>query len=277
MRYRYLALVGLPLLAAGLALATPPATTFLSSSAYNVRPGDTVKLQYATVGGTAGALQAAAWPADVPWLFVRAANTQTNQHDVKPARPGDSFVAVEIRETGVTVVGADCKPATTEMTGTALREFADRNISAAGLEQAGALPAADAKVAVQTVRSGKTLVRAAGDGAASAVATSKTGQAVEIQPVADPTVIAVGSDLPLRVFIGGDKKSDAKVQVTSPSGKTETFTTDGVGSGHVRIGEAGVWRAEFSHLAHTGTDPAAGWVIYTATLTFEVPGQGGGK
>ncbi|MEW6250127.1 MAG: DUF4198 domain-containing protein [Planctomycetota bacterium] len=268
----------LPLAAAvGMAQTVPP-TPFLKPSSFAVRTGQAISLAYVTVTDATPA--AAPWPSNVGWLFTRASGTQENRHDVRPARAQDSAIPIEIREAGVTVIGADRTTTVAEVSGAGLREFLNRHVAADAVRTLGELPAAGAAVKVRLVESAKTLVRAAGPDAGgqdargpvgSGVAASKTGQAVEIQPATDPTVLRVGSDLPLRLLIAGDKKSGAKLVATSPSGKIVSFDSDPAGGGHIRISEAGAWRLEFHHVARLEDDPAAEWVLYTATLMFEVP------
>jgi uncharacterized GH25 family protein len=104
----------------------------------------------------------------------------------------------------------------------------------------------------------------------SAIATSKSGLAAEIRPQFDPTAAPVGSDLPLTVYVDGDKCPGAKIQATSLStGQTTTMTASPSGSAHFAVTDTGVWRVEFHHLQ---APPSGGaeWVLYSATLTFEI-------
>ena len=112
----------------------------------------------------------------------------------------------------------------------------------------------------------------------SAVAQSKTGQAVEIRPLADPTMTAVGSDLPLRAYVLGEKLVGARMLATCiADGVTREAITDESGSCHFRIASTGVWRVEFHDVRPLSDDPEATWAIYSATLTFEVTRNGAGR
>ena len=254
------------------AAAAPPETSFLTPARHAARVGERVSVQFSTA--TDARLQPAAWPAPAKWLLLRGPTTQENRHDVQPAA-GETAITVQPQEPGLTLIGMDLEPVTTQLTGAELRDFAARNVAEKATGRAE-FPAADTAVPVRVVRSTKTLIRVTGerDADASVTAVGKTGQHSEIQPLVDPTRAAVGSDVPLRVFIAGDKKTGVKVQVTSPGGQTTSFVTDSVGSGHFRVTEAGVWRVEGHHLVAPAGDNKE-WTLYTATLTFENTAKGG--
>lgn len=279
LRIRLTRLVSL-LAAAAPALAAPPAASFLTPSQYTVQPGAAPTLRFDT--GAAKTAQPAAWPTgEVGWLFIRGGKTQENQHDVRSRTSRDNFIPLEIRHAGVTLVGADLRPAEFATTGAELRTFVEQNIAASpATEKAQTLPA-DQTLRVRQFASAKTLIRApdpSGKLLPSAIATSKTGQAVEIRPNFDPTAATVGGDLPLSVYVGGDKLAGAKVQATNVStGQTASYIADNGGTGHFRITDPGVWRVEFHHAIPIQNDPAADWVIYSATLTFEVSAKGGAQ
>ena len=68
-----------------------------------------------------------------------------------------------------------------------------------------------------------------------------------------------------------------KMNAQSGAGMIIEKTTDRSGMTYFRITDPGVWRIEFHHAELLENDADAGWVIYSATLTFEVPTQGAGK
>jgi len=191
-------------------------------------------------------------------------------------------VTVTLSKPGVTMVGLDIKPTAAKVEGKSFKAFWGR--MAPGQAHKDAITAlADAdEVRVRRIESAKTLVRVPDPGGKpashSAVAQSKTGQAVEIRALADPTMAGVGSDLPVRAYVGGDKQPGVKMLATCvATGKTQEALTDSSGSCHFRIDSAGVWRIEFHHAELLQGDPKADWVIHSATLTFEVTNPGGGK
>jgi hypothetical protein len=271
----------LPLLAAAApALAAPPAASFLTPSQYAAARGATLTLRFDA--GAAKTAQPVAWPTgEVGWFFIRGGKTQENQHDVRPRTSRDNFIPLDIRHAGVTLVGADLRPAEFATTGAELRAFIEQNVAASpAVEKAQDLPA-DQPLRVRQFASVKTLVRAQEPGGKltpSAIATSKSGQAVEIRPNFDPTAATVDSDLPLSVYVGGDKLPGAKVQATNVgTGKTVAYLANNGGAGYFHITDPGVWRVEFHHAVPVQNDPAADWVIYSATLTFEVSAKGGAR
>lgn len=225
--------------------------------------------------GVATEARVAAWPpGEIDWMFVRGGPEQENRHDVRPSRAGDNFVTVEVRHPGVTLLGIDRRAAVRELTPAQLRSFLQRNVAGGA---AKSVPA-DESLRIRHVSSAKTMVRvAAADGriVPSPIATSKTGQAVEIRPSFDPTAAVPGSDVPLRVYIDGSAKCGLQVRATCvTSGATTTFITDEGGFGHFRISDAGVWRVEVHHAEPAENDDSADWAIYSATLTFEVAEKG---
>jgi hypothetical protein len=261
----------LVLAAAAAAWAGPLTTSFLTPSTYSVALGQSLTVHWDA--GTALAAQPIAWPSgEVNLLFIRGGTEQENRHDVKPERSQDNFVAVTIGQPGVTLIGAE-RPVVREVTGSDLRAFLMQNVATDKIAADVARLEADRKYRVRDITSAKTLVRAATaePEVPSAIATSKTGLKGEIRPQFDPTMAPVGSDLPLTVYIDGDKCPGAKVQVTAvASGKTTTLIADHSGSVHFPVTDLGVWRLEFHYAEPLAHDPAADWTVNTATLTFEI-------
>ncbi|MBP7745103.1 MAG: hypothetical protein KA383_03150 [Phycisphaerae bacterium] len=267
---RPFASVSLVLIVVGPVLAAAPTAAFLTPSKYTASIGEAVNVRFDV--GAAKDARPGAWPAEgVRWLFVRGGPAQENRHDVRPARDSDNFTSATIEHPGVTLVGTDQVPAVTEAPAAEWRAFLTLNAADPAKVSAGLT---DRPVRVRQVISTKTLIRAAADNqriTPSAIATSKSGQVVEIRVHFDPTAAQPGSDIPLTFYVDGDKRSDAKVQATNvTTGKSEEFVTDGGGSGHFCVTDAGVWRVEGHYVQALDNDPSADWVVYTATLTFEV-------
>lgn len=267
--------LALPLGIVAAAGATPLNVSYLTPDSYAASVGDSVCLRF--FGGAAKDARPTTWPDNrVDWLFFRGGPEQHNQHNVRPAHAGENFVRVPLRHMGVTLIGVDQRPLVCETTVGDLREFAQEHV--APDEMLERLSGSNVKLRVRHVTSAKTLVRVtAPDGrrVPSAIGTSKTGQVVEIRPVFDPTAIQVGSDLPLSVYIDGEKKAGVKVQATGlRTGKTTSYITGPGGAGHFRVTEPGVWRVQVHHAEPLHADPSADWVVYSGTLTFEVPAKG---
>lgn len=254
--------------------AASQTVTYLAPEKHTAAVADRVAV-YVTIGD-GSTVQQAAWPDEkIDWLFVRAAGTQTNRQDVGPAEPNGRFINVPMTRPGVTLIGIDIKPTVEHVRGQQLKEFLRRTTSPRPREDRVPAIADDARVRVRRIESAKTLVRVlAPDGkprSHSAIAQSKTGQAVEIRPLADPTMVAVGSDLPLRVYTQGGSPPGLRVLATCvTTDQTQEAVTDPSGTCHFRITDTGMWRIEFHHAEPLRSDPHADWAICSATLTFEV-------
>lgn len=253
------------------AWAAPPVTSFLTPSKYSAALGESIALRFDA--GAAKDAQPAPWPAEaVQWMFVRGGGEQENRHDVRPQRAGDDSVALRIAHSGVTVVGT-LQSSVAEMTGSELRTYLQENVAADSIAGASGL-SADRTVRVRHLRTGKTLIRVPsedGQLVPSAVATNKSGLAAEIRPRFDPTAAEVGSDLPLMVYVDGDKCPGAKIRATNvATGHTTVVNADPSGSAHFRVTGAGLWRVEFHHARPLADDATADWVLYSGTLSFEV-------
>jgi len=270
------------LAAAGSSLAAAQSVKYLSPDKYQAHVGEQLRLH--VEAGDALKPQRVAWPAEIiDWLYVRAAGTQENLHKerVQPARPQDDFLAVTLSHPGVALIGFDTRPAVTPVAGRDLQAFVTRYVEPASLPSPRPRFPSTATLNVRRVESTKALVRVQaedGERSHSATAQSKSGQAVEIRPLADPTMATVGNDLPVRVYIGGGKKAGVRLLATSvAAGKTQQIVTDASGAAHFRVTHPGLWRVEFHHAQPLKDDPAADWAIYSATLTFEVEEKGASK
>ncbi len=264
--------------AAGPAWAGPLTVSFLTPSKHSAIVGESLTLRFDA--GAARDARPVPWPSgEVKWLFIRGGGEQENRHDVRPQRAQDNFVSLRIVHPDVTLVGLD-HTTVREATGAELRAFLDQNVALDSTVGGVQGLTADRKLRVRHIAVAKTLIRVpAEDGQVlpSAIATSKSGLAAEIRPHFDPTAALIGSDLPLTVYVDGDKRPDAKIQATNvTTGQTTTMIADPSGSGHFRVTDPGVWRVEFHYAQPLQNDPAADWVIYSATLTFEVA-KGGGQ
>ncbi|MCP5111763.1 MAG: DUF4198 domain-containing protein, partial [bacterium] len=212
----------------------------------------------------------------VGWFFARVSGTQDNYAEdrLRQAAADQKAITLPLEHSGVLLAGLDKKPAIEQVQGRELLAFlgARTAFKTARGESRAVNPRRIYRV--RRFESAKVLVRVPGPGGEaphSATAQSKTGQLVEIRPLADPTSIAVGSDLPIRVYAGGEKRSGAMVLATNVStGKSQKLTTDPVGAADFNVNASGLWRVEFHHAQKLEQDPDADWLIYSATLSFEV-------
>ncbi|MEP0847664.1 MAG: DUF4198 domain-containing protein [Phycisphaerae bacterium] len=252
----------------------------LSPSAYQARPEQTIELRL--LAGEAKAAAAQAWrAADVAWFFVRDGAEQRNVERIQPAGNGQTL-AVTVKRPGVTIIGLDRRASVEHVRAAELDAFLKAHAVSPTPGGSARRAKADAPLRVKRVESARTMVRVS-DGAmegsgGSAVATSKTGQAVEIRPLFDPTLLAAGSDLPVRVYAGGRAREGVTVRATHiGTGGSHDAVTDREGITALPIDRTGVWRVEFHASDGAGADDAADLVLYSGTMTFEVTREGGAE
>ena len=244
---------------------------FLEPASAVVARGERVELTAAVgVGGGEGV--ARAWPAErIHHFFARTAWTQENRDTLAAGQDGlTAGWAAELP--GVMVLGCDLSPRVEVVPGESFSAFVGRVLPSSRRAAFGALPAAG-EVSVRRVESAKALVRveAAGEQPVS-VATSKTGQAVEIRPLMDPTALAPGGDLLLKIYAAIPGPAAGVVLATNTTtGESLSVETDDTASANLTIPSAGRWRVEF-HAVMPIADEDAQWLIHTATLTFDVAG-----
>ncbi|MEE8466855.1 MAG: hypothetical protein V3T22_00270, partial [Planctomycetota bacterium] len=140
----------------------------------------------------------------------------------------------------------------------------------------GAPPSAAAlPVRVRRLESMKLLLRPEGGGQVrvpSAVLMAKTGQAVELRPLADPTTVSPGSDLPLRVYtISGETQGLTITALHEPSGARRQVVTGPGGTAHLRIHAAGRWILEVHQVLELAGARGADFELRSATLSFVAP------
>ena len=266
--------------AVGVATAGELPVTYLTPETFAANLGDSVLLRVQL--GEALRAAPTAWPEDqLAWFFVRSGDTAQNRPTVRAVDRDPNAAEVSMPRPGATVVGFDSKPVVAEVLGSELKSFLTKNVAGAADDPAVRGLKAARRLRVRRIQSATTLIRVAAPGAQvvpSVIAMSKTGQKVEIRPLSDPTMVPVGRDLPLRVYVGASKEAGAKVQATSlDGGTTVAATTDSSGAAHFRITHTGQWRIEFHYAEPNVTDADIDWDIRSATLTFEVTKEGAGK
>lgn len=264
----------LALLLAAAASAGPPTVDYLTPDSYTLTAGQAVTLRIQQ--SAAPDAPAAQWPADeIAWFYVLGPGTRENR-DTLPAAPADQKQAqgFPVETPGVNVIGVDLKPRVEEMSGAELQAFLLQNTSLESDDAAVVRLPRQAKIRVRRIKSATALVTVnAADGTrvSRSAALNKTGQRVEIRPLFDPTQIPVGSDLPVRVYVKGSKEVGAKVQARpATEARAAARETDSAGATYFTIPSTGVWRIEFHHAEPLANDLQADWVLYSATLTFEV-------
>jgi hypothetical protein len=134
-------------------------------------------------------------------------------------------------------------------------------------------------VRVRRIEASKAIVRATRQPEGvqhSTIVTAKRGERAEIRALFDPTMLQPESILPVRVYTEGDGAKGATVIATHvETGAEQRVVADDKAIAILTLDRAGAWRVEF----HTVTeappgDAEADWVVYSATLSFEVIGGG---
>ena len=247
---------------------------YLLPDRFEVAPGAQVAV--ALERSSAGALRPVAWPRrDVAWLFVRAAGAQLNLEEPKLGGPDGESVLVELAEPDVAMIGMDRRPWVESVPGAGFREFLERELAPSALPAEWKSHAASDVVRVRRVESAKLLVRVArtvgGDREASVTASSKSGQRTEIRPLVDPTAMAVGSDLPLRVSWSDSAEVDARIVARQVSAGVAQVASTQKGTGWLTVTAPGRWQVEIHRAKWLASDPDADWELESATLCFVVP------
>jgi len=138
-------------------------------------------------------------------------------------------------------------------------------------------PAArQARVRVRRIEGSKVLVRAVGQAevVSGPSATTKRGERAEIRPLFDPTALLAPSVFPVRVYFDGDSAQGCDVLATHvATGAVQRVTADDMGIANLELHEGGAWRVEYHRVRAAGDeDQEALWVVYSATLSFEMVG-----
>jgi hypothetical protein len=263
------------------AKAAEPPVTYLTPDTFKPAIGQTLTLRVNS--GTPQRAEVAPWPEDqLRYFFVRGGGMQHNRPTLPATERDRNAAEFPISQHGVSVIALEPKPAVVQMSGEELKSLLLRNVAGAERDARVAALSEKATVRVRRVESATALVRApeaAGEQAGpSSIAMSKLGLRVELRSLIDPTVSPAGSDWAVRAYIEGSNKSNVQVQATSlADGKTQTALTDRSGAARFHFGVGGSWRVEFHQAQPLENDSQADWVLYSGTLTFEVPTKGAGK
>lgn len=217
-----------------------------------------------------------AWPGErIAHFLARTAWTQDNRDtlEAEPAPAGDltTSAAWTADRPGVLLLGLDLEPAVETVGAEAFGRFVARALPAERREAiASALPEGG-EVSVRRVESAKSLVRVSADGAEPvSIANSKTGQAVEIRPLLDPTILTPGGDLPIKIYaVIPGPAGGVVIATNTTTGESFPVALADDASANLNIPSAGRWRLEFHAVAPDDTGEAD-WLVHTATLTFEV-------
>lgn len=260
-----------------LALCTAPvsaqSTLFLEPEAYTAGSGS--ELRIGCLGNSAERWEAQPWPAEqMSWAFLRLGGGQHNWDQLPRLESDPRSTKLWLDKSGTALIGLDLKPRIQTIPSKRLLTLLQRYGSVDDVLTQRVL--ARKQIRLKTLSSAKTLVRVAGvDGKVtpSSVAQSKSGQQVEIRPLADPTNLQPGSDFPFKLYYPQKNLFGQQIRFgRAQQGMQELEEAVRDGITFLQLTERGAWKLEASALAELRpvVDGDADWALFSATLTFEV-------
>jgi hypothetical protein len=183
---------------------------------------------------------------------------------VRPSGPGLHAVVYESRFAAIALEAE-------KFTAYLREEGLEAVIAARAAAGAGAEPGRE-----RYARSAKALlaVRPAGGAApAPAAADRPLGLPLELVAQGDPTRLAPGAELAVRLRFRGEPLAGALVVALSPPPRVrQAARSDAAGRVRFRLDRAGPWLVKAVHMVPAaGGEPAADWESHWASLTFAVP------
>ena len=270
--------VGSGIVACALTASVAAHEFWATSVQWAVAPGARITL-LANVGGVFPAADSFTVPERV--ASVRFVGPVTDIAVAPPyRREADSLAAdVTAPSTAGTYVGVFAiKPRTAEKSAAVFEE----HLKHQGLKQVAAERAARGETAKAVrerySRYGKTLITV-GSGGDRSAATRPLGLKVELIPLVDPTTLAAGSRLRVRLLLDGKPLPGALAGAiyagakATPDSWPLTATTDGRGEAEFLLEHRGPWlvRAVTMQRRENESGPdAADWETYWASLTFRL-------
>lgn len=213
------------------------------------------------------------------WVFLRSPGSQNNFQEVPTlgdeAQRGQlALPAGDYQHEGV-VVGLDLKPTVTEVPLGDWERFQVQRLGRAKPEPFSSAFEAPQRVRLRRIESTKLLVRLK-EGkqipVPSGVLMTKTGQAVELRPLADPTTIAPGGDFPVKVYTPAGSPAGLVVTAShEESGSLSRAVTRPGGVAYVRISAAGAWLLEVHEVVPLDGHRDADLELRSASLRFTSP------
>ncbi|MGH9367133.1 MAG: DUF4198 domain-containing protein [Thermoanaerobaculia bacterium] len=260
---RGLALFGLLLLLPG---AAPAHDTWLLPRSVTSQPGQQIVLDL-TSGMRFPALESAIQPDRIARAAIRCNAKDAEIRDRKAAKSALAL-STEVPESGIAAIWVETRPKDIELKPEQVKEY---------LEEIGAWDT----VGRVWERSGskrwrevytkhsKTFVRI-GDPGDDRSWGEPVGMDLEIVPEKDPTTLAVGDDLSVRVLLDGRPLPDLSVGFAPAEHKSgATRKTDAAGRASVRVDRAGWWLIKGT-LVTASARSGADWESHFTTLTLKV-------
>ena len=99
------------------------------------------------------------------------------------------------------------------------------------------------------------------------------GLTLELVPEKDPTALAAGSELPVRLLYLGKPLAGALVAAFTRDRPDDRITarTDAAGRARLKLDRQGVWLVKAVHMIPAPPETGADWESFWASVTFEVP------
>lgn len=220
------------------------------------------------------------WPeSGPPWLFVRAAGGQENYGYERPFPRAEGALVLHLAPAEATVVGAELAPRIERLEAAELLAFLRERIPAAHWPADLAAQSPSVAQRVRRLESLELIVRAElAPAPPSGSAQSKTGQAAQIRPYADPTRVPLGSDLPFRVYLPGELEGGLVLAQRPDGAAPERLELGPGGIGRVTLDRLGRWSLEAHVLRRPApaaeggprTAEAVDWELVSTTLVFEL-------
>lgn len=211
--------------------------------------------------------------AEIRRFLLRSTGAQENRETLASTIEDSTVLITPAIPRGSALVGIELVPRSGTLDITLFRYFLS-----AGASNGLSPPIGVREVSVSQFNSCKAIVHGSNNGSGSTAVCTKTGLRSEICPLTDPSVIPIGSDLPVRAMVGGSPAKQVRLVVTPPgSDDPRALTTDDVGAAHVRIDAPGVWQLQFQVARPAAPGSDVEWDIFTSTLVFEVQSAEGAK
>jgi uncharacterized GH25 family protein len=249
-----------------LTLPAPAHDTWLAPDAFKVAPGSSVTLDM-TSGMEFPKLDAGPKPERVQAAKCRLAGETFDLEPPKGAANSLQFKA-DLRQAGIATMWVKLAPRALELKPDEVQHYLDEVDAPAAIRKEWH-EMKEKRWRESYTKHTKTFVRV-GEAADDRSWAEPIGAALEIVPERDPTAIAAGEVLPVRVLKNRAPFPDFSINaVAFGETKGETRRTDSAGRVSFRISKAGPWMVRGTEIRKS-TAPDADWESDFATLTLEV-------
>ena len=188
-----------------------------------------------------------------------------------PEAADQRSIPITFAQTGGQLVAVDTHPYTVDLPGEKFHAYLRDEGLDAVLAQREAAGQTDQPGRERYRRHVKTLLQVGGR--TDATWRTRTGQTLELRPLADPAIIRPGVPLGLQVDYRGAPLAQALVKAWHQSGGQLTIArgrTDAQGQVRLRLPWAGVWMVSVVHMVPSTGTPGIDWDSHWGNLTFEL-------